>query len=101
MIDRCAQATQYVLDGSWTCRRWRPHTARLVREAVEFLPAQPRSGDQAEDWRPRLAAHLQERVRGQRVGNPVVVYILLYVVVPIVVRLVVEWWLRRRRDPDG
>ena len=95
------EATQYVLDGSWTCRRWRKHTCWLVRDAVEFLPAQPRAGDQVDDWRPRLAAHLRERVRGQRFGNPILIYILLYVVVPIVVRLVVEWWINRRKAPDG
>jgi len=90
------EATQYVLGHSWTCRRWQKHTSWLVRDAVEFLPEMPPPGEQTDDWHPRLAAHLRERVRGQLVGNPVLIWILLNVVVPIVVRLVIEWWLRRK-----
>ncbi len=94
--DRQIEATQYVLNGSWTCRRWRKHACSLVREAIEFLPEQAAASDQPADWRRRLAGHLKTRVREQRVGNPVIIYILLNVVIPIVVRLVIDWWLKRR-----
>lgn len=95
MIDRRIEATQYVLDRSWTCRKWRGHACGLVRDAVLLLPEEP-VADQVDAWRKRLAAHLKDRVRGGRVGNPVIIFILLNVVVPIVVRLVIEWWLNRK-----
>ena len=101
MIASRIEATQYVLDGSWTCRRWRKHTSWLVRDAVEFLPDHPSAGDQAGRWRSQLTAHLRKRVRSERYGNPIIIFILLNVVVPIVVRLVIEWWLKRRKAPDG
>ena len=101
MTDARIGATQYVLDGSWACRQWRKHTCRLVRDAIEFLPDQPSAGDQAGRWRSQLTAHLRERVRSERYGNPIIIFILLKVVVPIVVRLVIEWWLKRRKAPDG
>jgi hypothetical protein len=96
MSDRRIEATQYVLDRSWTCRKWRGHACGLVRDAVLMLPETPVAADQVDAWRRRLAAHLKDRVRGGRVGNPVVVFIMLKVVVPIVIRLVIEWWLSQK-----
>lgn len=89
-------AARYVLDRSWTCRRWRAHSCRLAGEAVTFLERHRAAPEDADRWRPRLAAHLADCVRRDRVGNPVVIWVLLNLVVPIVVRLVVEWWLRRK-----
>ena len=68
----------------------------LVREAVEFLPASPDGDTDAEPWRRRLREHLQDRVHAERIGNPVLIFILVNIVIPIVVRLVIEWWFRRK-----
>lgn len=90
------QAVDYVIDRSWTCRRWRSHACWLAGEAVEFLERQKAQPRDAQEWRARLGSHLAECVRRDRFGNPVLVWILLNVVVPIVVRLVIEWWLKRK-----
>ncbi|MBN1910029.1 MAG: hypothetical protein JW818_09845 [Pirellulales bacterium] len=90
------EAIDYVLDRSWTCRRWRRHTCRLAGEAFEFLQRQSAQPEHAQEWRSRVASHLAECVRHDRYGNPVVIWILLNVVVPVVVRLVIEWWVHRK-----
>ena len=90
------KASQYVLGRSWTCRRWPRHSCWLAGEAVEFLARQDVSPARPDEWRSRLAAYMRGRVRGELVGNPVLIWILLNVVVPIVVRLVIEWWLNRK-----
>ena len=90
------KATEYVLDRSWTCRRWRKHSCWLAGEAVEFLSRQGATPEHADEWRSRVASHLRERVRGELFGNPVLIWILLNVVVPVVVRLVIDWWLNRK-----
>lgn len=96
MPDTRITATDYVLERSWTCRRWRKHTCWLVREAIEFLPHSPKTGERPEPWRERLREHLCRSVADERIGNPVLIFILLNIVIPIVVRLVIEWWLNRR-----
>ncbi|NLS96686.1 MAG: hypothetical protein GXX96_31505 [Planctomycetaceae bacterium] len=101
MSHRPIEATEYVLGHSLTCRQWRGYAIAMVRDAVLMLPENPVAADQADDWRRRLAERLKDRVRQQRVGNPVVVFILLNVVVPIVVRLVIEWWLNREGAQSG
>ena len=89
------RASEYVLDRSWTCRRWRKHSCWLAGEAVKFLHRQGATRAHAHEWRSRVASHLAECVRRDLFGNPVLIWILLNVVVPIVVRLVIEWWLNR------
>ncbi len=95
MSHRPIEAVEYVLGRSLACRQWRGYASAMVRDAVLMLPKEPVAADQVDGWRRRLAERLKDRVRQQRVGNPVVVFILLNVVIPIVVRLVIEWWLNR------
>ena len=88
-----AGATDYVLSKSAVCRRFKRYTRALTLNAVDFLSQLPDGID--EKTKPRLLAHLRNRVREQKLGNPILIWILLYIVIPIVVRLILEWWLNR------
>ena len=90
------EATDYVLDHSWTCRRARKHACRLARCAVEYLETHDTAAYGTSELNDRLTLHLMARVRNEQVGNPLLIWILLNVVVPMVVRLVIEWWLNRK-----
>ena len=98
MIAQEIEATKYVLDRSWTCRRNRKGVAWLVREAIEALPGRVPENADPEVWRTRIRNYLAGRLKrhGKEVGNPILIFILLNIVLPIVVRLVIEWWLHRK-----
>jgi len=86
-------AIDYVLAKSAVCRRFKRHTRSLTLNAVDFLSLLPDKVD--EKNKAQLTTHLKNRIREQKLGNPILIWILLNIVIPIVVRLILEWWKNR------
>ena len=86
-------ATDYVLSRSVVCRRFKRHTRALTLNAVDFLSTLP--AEAVEQSKPQLTAHLRIRVEERQLGNPILIFILMYVVIPIIVQLIIQWWINR------
>ena len=105
IVIRPGEARAYCLARSRMLRLWRWRDAALIDgligEAVWQLPVRVPEGAEPVRWRARLRQYFEQTLPGRRVGNPVLIWILLNIVIPIIVRLVIEWWLLERNEDVG
>ena len=83
---------EYVLSKSMVCRRFRKRSRALAVGAVDYLGSHDVDEPHARDG---LREHLRLVVMQQKLGNPILIWILLNIVIPIVIRLIIEWWKNR------
>lgn len=86
-------ALEYVYANSLRARMFKKQTRRLVNDSlweIHNLPLRQKAHMQKSD----MVAHVDKRMR---VGNPIIVMLILQILVGIIARLVVNWWFSNRR----